>query len=661
MKLYGKRARIILIITSILAIFIASFTIFLALRGGHYSFWGLIKDNREIQSQKFDAYVDNDGVMDVDEKILYNLNNKNGVIRNYAYDISEYQRIEIEQVIVNGTKKLNKVKSAKVGSRGVFTFKDTRKKQELKIFQPTNGHLKVDIKYRAYGLITEDEDMQDLYWMFYDSRGGSIAPLNMNVKIHFPEAVGKENMKLFGHGNLDGKLTVVNNKTVEVNIPKFNPNTFGEVRVLLPTKPLSNITPKIEITDYKSALKNEIAQAKETNKQVVESAKVAERQRLIPLILAILAALITIISIIESIIFFRKIYNKYDKEKYDIQLEYFREIPTKYSPAASWLVAYPDKEMISEKQLTAALFNLYVKKRISIRLQEESVEKETKEKIFITILPQKKEQLPANEQYIYDWLKDIYDEGVEGPYEEFIGKARLSKVEARLFIQNYSAFSGLVKSEYESLSYREKPNGKEKEKIKPILILLLCVMFIVCMLKAISADSAFLFFPIAILTIMIYVQVGAGKAYKNNCFRYTEEGAAEHARILGLKKYLEDYSLLNEALPSSVNIWEKYFVFGLALGVTEKTLDILCRKLPMTNTTDINTATTIGTLYTMNRLNAFHHLSEINGHMVSRASSVSGLTRSGGSSGGIGASFGGGGGFSGGGGFGGGGGGSSSF
>jgi uncharacterized membrane protein len=51
--------------------------------------------------------------------------------------------------------------------------------------------------------------------------------------------------------------------------------------------------------------------------------------------------------------------------------------------------------------------------------------------------------------------------------------------------------------------------------------------------------------------------------------RWTKDGRLFYLRWLGLKKYLEDYSLLNEKPPESIILWEEYLVFATALGIAD--------------------------------------------------------------------------------------------
>ena len=60
----------------------------------------------------------------------------------------------------------------------------------------------------------------------------------------------------------------------------------------------------------------------------------------------------------------------------------------------------------------------------------------------------------------------------------------------------------------------------------------------------------------------------------------TDKGLEEKAKWLGLKKYMEDFSLLNEREVPDLKLWEKYLVFATAFGIADKVLKQLKIKYP---------------------------------------------------------------------------------
>lgn len=127
--------------------------------------------------------------------------------------------------------------------------------------------------------------------------------------------------------------------------------------------------------------------------------------------------------------------------------------------------------------------------------------------------------------------------------------------------------------------------------------------------------------------------------------RYTAEGQAEARKALGLKKFLEDYTLIKERASREVVLWQDYLVFGAMFGIADKVAselkDINPTMFEETTVYDYNTMRNV--IYMSDRL-AGSITSAKSQYDAAHAPSTS-------SSGGFGGhtSFGGGGGFSGGG------------
>ena len=135
----------------------------------------------------------------------------------------------------------------------------------------------------------------------------------------------------------------------------------------------------------------------------------------------------------------------------------------------------------------------------------------------------------------------------------------------------------------------------------------------------------------------------------------TQKGTEEAAKWNGLKRYMEDFSLLNEKEVPDLAVWEKYLVFATAFGISEKVLKQLKIRYPELQQINGYEYSYMNLLYYSTLNTAF--LSSLNnatnqvymGGMSSRASSgYSGGNFS--SGGGFGGGFSGGGGFGGGGG-----------
>src|SRR5215207_3454649 len=55
--------------------------------------------------------------------------------------------------------------------------------------------------------------------------------------------------------------------------------------------------------------------------------------------------------------------------------------------------------------------------------------------------------------------------------------------------------------------------------------------------------------------------------------RRTPKGALLHARWQAFRRYLSDFSRLEDSPPASLALWEQFLVYGIALGVAEQVLE----------------------------------------------------------------------------------------
>ena len=641
MERTGKNNLTLIIIVSILGfVTIAGSVIF-------NTFAPATISDTEIERISMDAKVLENGDLEVSETLYYDLDDKNGIIRNYEYSKDNNQSIEIESVKAGGVE-AEKVATARNGDSKKYTISDNGQKQEVKIYYPANRPVRFTIKYRVYGLVKEYQDTQDLYWMMYDSLGESV-PKKMDIQITFPKAIGKDNIKLFGHGDVDGQLEIVNDRTVKIDIAGFFNESFAETRIVLPTKPLTNISEKINENKLGTIIKEELDEAEKTNELIAQNRKRRETATII----LYSAFILWLIIVILNIGTFINIYKKYDKEKYEVQLDYFRETPA-YSPAAAALVMDSHDE-IDQAQLIATIFNLYVKKQIILtNFDEEDVAIEIVKELKDTDL----KDLAETEVVVQQWLETSFGETKKGTYKSFFNVDDKSLAAAKIFDRKFRTFQAKARTEYRKLRMESYNGRKAKLPRTPIILTLILVALAIVFacLAALGITTFISFVSFGILAGCQLIIWASLDSYKNSCYQLTQKGAEEKARCVGLYNYLTDYSLLNEAAPTAVNIWEKYFVYGLALGVTKKALNALYEKIPKT----VTTTSEWTTIYTMHRLSYRYNIvqrsyqaSEKMSGTVARSASVS--RSSGGSS------FGGGGGFSGGGGGGFGGGGSSSF
>ena len=81
----------------------------------------------------------------------------------------------------------------------------------------------------------------------------------------------------------------------------------------------------------------------------------------------------------------------------------------------------------------------------------------------------------------------------------------------------------------------------------------------------------------------------------------TQKGINEKEKWKGLKKYMEDFSLLNEKEVPAIEVWEHYLVYATAFGISDKVLKQLKTIYPnIDELSSVNTSTYMYFMYHSN-------------------------------------------------------------
>ena len=92
-------------------------------------------------------------------------------------------------------------------------------------------------------------------------------------------------------------------------------------------------------------------------------------------------------------------------------------------------------------------------------------------------------------------------------------------------------------------------------------------------------------------------------AKKYRLLMLTQKGVNEQEEWKGLKRYMENFSLLNEREVPELVLWEKYLVYATAFGIADKVLKQLKVKYPELNDESYMLNNGYTYMYMMNRYN----------------------------------------------------------
>ena len=230
--------------------------------------------------------------------------------------------------------------------------------------------------------------------------------------------------------------------------------------------------------------------------------------------------------------------------------EYFREAPDDFSPAVGGSIAY---RYVSPNQLLATVMDL-VRRDIF-----EMIEDRVNNKTILRKNSYDEKALKNYEKFVVDWYIDEIGNGTEVSMEEIEENIRDRK-NAIKFGRNYEKWESMVEKDLEKVGFEKEPVKKLPKALGMITGFL--SMPLGPFLAAYFDNGKFIIFTFVAFAMLNFTISTRGK--------YTLEAEKLRAKWLAFKKFLVDYSNLEEAKLASIYIWEHYFVYAIALGVAEE-------------------------------------------------------------------------------------------
>ena len=604
---------------------------------------GTVKSNAgsiDLNKLDFNVQINEDGSMDVTETWDINISQTNTLYKSFKTDSNKYSKITNVTVkeITSESKKI----FIKTNEWAYHVEKDCyygTKNQDGDFeigwgvgLDNSKATKKYEISYTVKDAITKYNDYAELYWQFI-GEDFEVSADKITGTIYLPSnASNKDDIKVWGHTEgLNGTIYATDLNKVEFELNNFKSGRYVEIRTLFPTE-LVTTSGRIKNTEILQTAVNE------ENKWADNANAKRKKQEIINNVIPVLIAIgCIIINIILIIIFIKKIIKYYKKlkelKKYKptTKLEYFRDLPDeKSTPGEAVKTININLNSFTPtnfgKIFSATILNLALKGFIEIN--QEKNEK-GKDNINIYIKKQVNDGLKPDEIQIMTLLRDAVK------YQEVLTLKELEK-----FIKDHPAKTEkLLKDSYKNINNQligeeivDKDAQKEYEKyINNQTEYILAIILFAC----------FTFFAFIIPIILFIINAILCNKIAKKLNVLTQKGVDYQEEWKGLKKYMEDFSMLDRREVPELIIWEKYLVFATAFGIADKVIKQL--KIVYPNFDEIAT-TNLGTYTCMNLMvNTDFSRSFSNAITTSMSSAYSSGSGSGG-------------GFSGGGGFGGGGG-----
>ena len=466
-------------------------------------------------------------------------------------------------------------------------------------FEASDTLMRVTLDYTVLNAVDVYTDCADLYWQFLgsdwaeDSQNvecvitlpagasagvapvgvpASSAPMDASVlgaatsSASAGAAAGKtpavegDTVCAWGHGPLSGKVQFSEDATqISYSVPRVRSGEFAEARIVFPTDWL-NLPAGYETKNragLESILESEQAEADKAN-----------RSRIVDLVFFGVLGLASLISVLWAAINWL-LYGREYRPKFTEK--YWRDLPNKnVHPAAINRLMNWNKS--SSMDVVATILHLADEGAISInqgpRIKNDGTWLSSDDDYYLTFNKEVSQNLtsPVDTELIKLLFGDIAKNR---------NSVWMSEIEAwgdkhkASFNGKLSKWHKKLDSEVRMLDYFEAKGESKQESASIAAMLLLFV-------------GIFLSFELENWWPVIIFAVGALVVFLFSVFmpRRSRQGAEDYARAKALKRWLKDFTLLNESIPTDVKVWGHFMVYAFMFGVAAKTLKQLRGVVP---------------------------------------------------------------------------------
>ena len=543
--------------------------------------------NYRIEKLDIEANLQKDGSMVVSEAVTYDIDEINGVY--FDIDAKGFGELEDLQVFEDDPN----TSSFKEVDTSNYEVSVSDELYRIKLYSKNHNNRRTfKFVYKLPEAITVYDDVAQFNRkMVGQEWQQGINYITAKVIIPVSSSYDNSNILVFGHGPLTGEVDKEGN-TVIYKLNNYYPGDFLEAHILMEPEIFSEYNKsKIVHKDMKQKLLD--MEAKLADEANAERDKAIRQQEMINkvfekpgLIFGVLSSIWGALMYYIHVIFKRK-----NKVKNSVG-KYLRELPDNSSPA---LVGGFMTNSINDNEILATIVDLVRRKVLTL---------ENSDKNSIIMLTGSTENLSAQEKAIVDIYINDFGDGKSLDLKSFGFFQKVPMSVARKF----EKWRAMVQSEMDrkNLTYQ----GLGCLGVIFFAFFPMIFTFAGLVIGMITGNKMFLL--IVVMGIILFVS-GAKARYPR------KELAEAKDKWQAFKNFLSDYSQLEEAKITSVHLWEQYFVYAVALGVSEKVVKAYKKALDMGVINDVQGVNSLAYSPIFNPMFS-RSFSNLNG-MVSRTNS----------------------------------------
>ena len=426
------------------------------------------------------------------------------------------------------------------------------------------------IQYTVEDAIAKYQDKAELYWQFV-GEDFEVNAQKVVGTITLPQsATSKDEIRVWGHTeDLNGEIYVVDSNTIEFEVDGRNAGNFIEVRTLFPTEMITSTNRGANKERLQEVIQEETVWAEEANQKRQMRQNIRYGIAMIEGVIVILLCIVLIKAIRKKL----KKAKSLKKIEPTQEIMYFREMPREDATPAEALYLLKKQTMpfISTeigKIFSATLLDLSLKKCISFEVVKNE---KGKEEIYLDLKEGTTVTLTKEEGVILKFLIEAFDgkdKITVKELERYIQKSQTKVVKLKDDIDKW------VPNRLQELELQDKKEKEEYAKYNSQFGGNVVGLIFSIMIGAITAMELTPLVLIGVIPLIILeiIHLGVISHVQSKINVFTQKGVDEIEKWKGLKKYMEEFSMLDKKELPEIVLWERFLVYATVFGIAQKVL-----------------------------------------------------------------------------------------
>ena len=420
------------------------------------------------------------------------------------------------------------------------------------------------IKYLLKGAVECYQDVAQFYWKVIEDQHTAISELESTFTLPQPSP---ELFKLFVHSKAPpGEMTFSEDRrTVRFRLQNIPADSFVEVRLLSSPSLFSAASP-LPQRRYEAILE--------------EERRLASKELRVYLWGTVAAFLLVGFGIFYLLLFV-VYYFRYGREPHlDYQREYEQEPPLDISPCFLGVILSQKRDnSLLSRAFLATILDLARRGFLTVREEERKGWIRKREYLVFRFTDRARDretvsaELNRFEAEVLDLLFKISKDGEEVSTVDIENWGKEMRANRSNFLRFLGSWGRDLREEFEKRYFKLLDPLSEKKK--NLFTALGVVYFIggIFLLILLAVISPLVFLGVPFLILALFFALLGQKVLR----RWSREAALIFRRFMAFRKFLSDFSLMREAPPTLLEIWDRYLIYAVVLGVAEKLLRNLRR------------------------------------------------------------------------------------